>query len=218
MALTLYLHPFASYCQKVLVALYENDTPFTAHLVDLGDETSRGAFLQVWPVGKFPVLRDDTRGLTLPESSIIIEYLARHYPGRVDLMPATGELAWQTRLEDRFYDLHVNDHVAKIVTNRIRPPGKGDEYGVAHARGALQTAYGLIEKKMASRTWATGETFGMADCAAAPALFYADLVMPLGASYPNTAAYLARLKERPSFARVIREAQPYFALFPREPG
>lgn len=215
MSLTLYFHPFAAYCQKVLVALYENDTPFNPHFVDLADETSRAAFVKVWPVGKFPVLRDDRRHLTIPESSIIIEYLARHYPGNVDLVPTDEDLAWQTRLEDRFYDLYVSEPMGKIVTNRLRPVGKDDAYGVEHARSVLQTAYGMIEKKMGSRTWAMGETFSMADCAAAPALFYANLVMPFGETHQNAAAYLARLRDRPSFARVIKEAQPYFALFPK---
>jgi glutathione S-transferase len=214
MALTLYFHPFASFCQKVLVALYENATPFTAHRVDLADAASRKQFLKVWPIGKFPVLHDDARNLTIPESSIIIEYLARHYPGAVALIPADPDLALQARLEDRFYDLYVNEPMAKIVTNRLRPSGHGDAFGAEHARGALRTAYDLIEEKMASRPWAVGEPFSMADCAAAPALFYANLVQPFGASHTHTAAYLERLRQRPSFARVIDEARPYFAMFP----
>ena len=214
MALTLYMHPLSSYCQKVLVALYENDTPFAPKIVDLGDEASRTEFLRVWPVGKFPVLHDDARGALIPESSIIIEYLARYYPGPTALVPVDTDLAWQTRLEDRCFDLYVNEPMAKIVTDKLRPPGRGDPHGIEQARNMLRTSYELIEKKMQSRAWASGDSFSMADCAAAPALFYANLVMPFGATQTNTAAYLARLKTRPSFARVIEEAQPYFALFP----
>ena len=214
MALTLHMHPLSSYCQKVLVALYENDTPFAPKIVDLGDEASRAEFLRVWPVGKFPVLHDDARGALIPESSVIIEYLARYYPGPTALVPIDTDLAWQTRLEDRFFDLYVNEPMAKIVTDKLRPPGRGDLHGIEQARNMLRTSYELIEKKMQSRAWASGDSFSMADCAAAPALFYANLVMPFGATQTNAAAYLARLKTRPSFARVIEEAQPYFALFP----
>lgn len=214
MSLTLHMHPLASFCQKVLVALYENDTPFAPKIVDLGDAASRAEFLRVWPVGKFPVLHDDARGVLIPESSIIIEYLARYYPGRTALVPVDPDLAWQTRLEDRFFDLYVNEPMAKIVTDKLRPPGRGDPHGVEQVRNVLRTSYDLIEKKMQSRTWATGDSFSMADCAAAPALFYANLVMPFGDTQTNAAAYLARLKGRPSFARVVEEAQPYFALFP----
>ncbi|MFC6281883.1 MULTISPECIES: glutathione S-transferase family protein [Polaromonas] len=214
MSLKLYFHPLSSFCQKALIAFYENGTPFEPALVDLGEETSRNAFLKVWPIGKFPVLADTERGMLVPESSIIIEYLAQHYPGKVTLVPAGADLAWQMRLEDRFYDLYVNVPVQKIVTNKFRPPGQGDAFGVEHAKGVLQTSYGMIEQKMATRTWATGEAFSMADCAAAPALFYANLVLPLGDTYPNTVAYLDRLMKRPSFARVVEEAKPYFAMFP----
>lgn len=214
MSLKLYFHPLSSFCQKVLTALYENATPFEPALVDLGEEASRNAFLKIWPIGKFPVLADAARGMLVPESSIIIEYLAQHYPGKVSLVPVGADLAWQTRLEDRFYDLYVDVPMQKIVTNKLRPAGQGDAFGVEHAKGVLQTACSLIEQKMATRTWATGEAFSMADCAAAPALFYANLVMPLGDAHPNTAAYLDRLMKRPSFARVVEEAKPYFAMFP----
>lgn len=153
MSLKLYFHPLSSFCQKALIAFYENGTPFEPALVDLGEETSRNAFLKVWPIGKFPVLADTERGMLVPESSIIIEYLAQHYPGKVTLVPAGADLAWQMRLEDRFYDLYVNVPVQKIVTNKFRPPGQGDAFGVEHAKGVLQTSYGMIEQKMATRTW-----------------------------------------------------------------
>ncbi len=214
MSLTLHFHPLSSYCQKALIALYENDTPFETHLVDLGDEASREAFKRLWPLGKMPVLRDDARDRTVPESSIIIEYLAQHYPGPTQLVPADPDLARQVRLRDRFYDLHVMDPMAKVVTDRLRPEGGHDPYGVDLAKAALQTVYGMIEQDMASKTWAMGESFTMADCAAAPALFFANYASPFGPAHPHVTAYLERLMQRPSFARAQREAQPYMVYFP----
>ena len=211
----LYFHPFASFCQKVLVALYENDVPFEPHVVDLGDEASSAEFKRIWPIGKFPVLRDEARARTIPESSMIIEYLARHYPGKTELIPEDADLAWETRLRDRFYDLYVNVPMQKIVTDRLRPAGRNDPHGVEEARRQLQTAYGLIDQEMETRTWAIGDRFSMADCAAAPAMYYANLVMPFDDAHRNAAAYLGRLMERSSFARVVEEAKPYRALFPK---
>jgi len=211
----LYFHPFASFCQKVLVALYENDVPFEPHVVDLGDEASSAEFKRIWPIGKFPVLRDEARARTIPESSMIIEYLARHYPGKTALVPEDADLAWETRLCDRFYDLYVNVPMQKIVTDRVRPAGRNDPHGVEEARSLLRTAYRLIDQEMETRTWAIGDAFSMADCAAAPAMYYANLVMPFRDTHRNAAAYLGRLMERPSFARVVEEAKPYSALFPK---
>ena len=215
MSLKLYFHPLSSFCQKALIAFYENDTPFEPHIVDLADAKSSAAFKAIWPIGRFPVLRDDVNDRTVPESSIIIEYLAQHYPGRTQLVPADPELARQTRLHDRFYDLYVNVPMQKIVTDKLRPPGKNDPHGVEEAKRLLLTACGMIEQEMATKTWAMGDAFSMADCAAAPALFYVNLTMPLGGTHRNAAAYLGRLMERPSFARALKEAQPYFALFPK---
>lgn len=215
MSLTLYFHPLSSFCQKALVALYENDTPFAPHIVDLLDETSRADFKKIWPIGKFPVLRDEAKGRTIPESSIIIEYLQQHYPGKTQFVPEDADLAWQVRMRDRFYDLYVNVPVGKIVTDRLRPAGKNDPYGVEQAKALLQTAYDMIEQEMDSKSWAMGDAFSMADCAAAPALFYANMVMPFGNAHKNAAAYLGRLMERPSFARAVKEAQPYLALVPK---
>ena len=215
MSLKLYFHPLSSFCQKALIAFYENDTPFEPHIVDLADAKSSAAFKAIWPIGKFPVLRDEANDRTVPESSIIIEYLAQHYPGRTQLVPADPELARQTRLHDRFYDLYVNVPMQKIVTDKLRPPGKNDPHGVEEAKRLLLTACGMIEQEMATKTWAMGDAFSMADCAAAPALFYVNLTMPLGGTHRNAAAYLGRLMERPSFARALKEAQPYFALFPK---
>jgi glutathione S-transferase len=214
MSLKLYFHPLASFCWKALIALYENNTPFEPHVVDLGDPAASAAFKQIWPIGKFPVLRDDARDRTVPESSIIIEYLAQHYPGGTLLIPADADLSREVRLQDRFYDLYVHQPMQKIVTDRLRPAGRNDPHGVDEARAQLQTALGMVERDMAGKTWAVGRAFSMADCAAAPALFYADKVMPLGATHKVAEAYLERLKQRPSMARVLAEAQPYFSLFP----
>jgi len=215
MSLKLYFHPLSSFCQKALVALYENDTPFEPHIVDLADAKSSAAFKAIWPIGRFPVLRDEANDCTVPESSIIIEYLAQHYPGKTQLVPADAELARQMRLQDRFYDLYVNVPMQKVVTDKLRPSGKNDPYGVEAARTLLHTACSMVEQDMATKTWATGDAFTMADCAAAPALFYANMLTPLGDAYPNAAAYLRRLMDRPSFARAIKEARPYFTLVPK---
>jgi glutathione S-transferase len=213
--LKLYFHPLSSFCWKTLIALYENDTPFAPHSVDLSSETERAALLKLWPIGKFPVLRDDAADRTVPESSIIIEYLDEQYPGRTRFIPDDAKLALQTRLRDRFYDLYVHLSVQKIVGDRLRPEGGKDPHGVEEARARIQSCYGMIDKEVATKTWAMGEAFSIADCAASPALFYADKVVPLGDAYGNVSAYLGRLKARPSFARVIREAEPYFHMFPQ---
>lgn len=214
MSLTLYFHPLSSYCQKALVALYENDTPFVPQLVDLTNETSRAEYKKVWPLAKFPVLRDAAADRLVPEASIIIEYLAQHYPGRSALIPADPDEARQMRMRDRFFDLYVNDQVGKVVTDRLRPAGKNDAFGVEQAKAMMQTALGMIDQDLAGKTWVMGDSFTMADCAAAPALFYANLLMPLGERHKNVAAYLERLMARPSFARAVREAQPYLKDMP----
>jgi glutathione S-transferase len=218
MSLTLHYHPLSSFCWKALIALYENDTKFTPHLVDLGNKEARAAFLALWPIGKFPVLRDEARGSTIPESTIIIEYLGHHYPGRTALIPADPDKARQARLQDRFYDLYLHMPMQDVVGDRLRPAGQKDPYGVEHARQRMRTALDMVEQDMgaATKTWAMGEAFTLADCAAAPALFYADKVMPFADSHPNAMRYLGRLKTRPSFARVLKEAEPYFHLFPQE--
>jgi glutathione S-transferase len=215
MTLELHFHPLASFCHKVLIALYENETPFEPHIVDLGDEKASAAFRRLWPIAKMPVLRDRARGQTVPESTIIIEYLAQHYPGRARLLPQEADLAWQARLWDRFYDLYVQEPMQKIVTDRLRPPGRNDPHGVELAKGLLRTSYDMIEREMEAKPWAMGEAFGMVDCAAAPALFYAAKVVPFGDDRPKLAAYLERLMARPSYARALDEARPYFKLFPQ---
>jgi glutathione S-transferase len=214
MTLKLYFHPFSSFCQKVLIALYENDTPFEREIVDLMNPASAAAFRKMWPIGKFPVLRDESRNQMIPESSIIIEYLAEHYPGKSELVPRNGDLAREVRFSDRFFDLYMQLPMQKIVGDRFRPEGRKDSYGVEQAQNQLRTALGILERKLASKTWAMGENFTMADCAAAPALFYANLAAPLDQDYKQTGVYLRRLMQRPSFARCIEEAKPYRHFFP----
>jgi glutathione S-transferase len=222
MSLTLYMHPLAAYCHKPLIALYENDTPFQPHIVDLMDDSERAAFYALWPIGKFPVLNDHARGCLVPESSIIIEYLARHYPGEVALIPQNADDAREVRFRDRFFDQYVAEPMQKVITDRLRPRGARDGYGVSIARDKLRTALDLLEREFErdgdARPWAAGKHYSMADCAASPALFYANFVIPLEDEHPLTAAYLLRLMQRPSFARVLREAQPYLHLLPREPA
>lgn len=215
MPLKLYYHPLSSYCQKVLVALYENGTPFTTQLVNLGYAKERADFVALWPLGKFPVIRDQARGRTIPESSPIIEYLALHYPGQVALVPQDAELAWQVRAQDRFLDLYVHNEMQKIVGDRLRLADKKDPFGMQQARAQIAMCYDMLERDMASKTWAVGDAFTMADCAAAPALFYTNLVQPFEASHPNLNAYFGRLMQRPSFNRAVEEAKPYFHMFPR---
>ena len=216
MSLTLHFHPLSSFCHKVLIALYENGTPFTPKLVDLGDADQRAAFHALWPIGKFPVLQDSGRDRMVPESSIIIEYLDQHYPGRTRFIPDGAEEARVVRFGDRFYDLHIHHHMQKIVGDRLRPAGAKDPHGVADARTRMAAALALADKHIAGRTWAMGESFTLADCAAAPALFYADKVAPFAGTYPNLIGYLDRLKQRPSYARTLKEAEPYFQFFPKE--
>jgi len=216
MSLTLHYHPLASFCWKVLIALYENDIPFTPKLVDLGNPAERAALVNLWGIGKFPILQDDGRNAIVPESSIVVEYLDRHYSGRTRLIPADPDRALQTRLRDRFFDLYVHQPMQKIMIDRMRPEGKGDGIGVEEARAQLRTSYDMIERQMAGGGWAMGDEFTLADCAAAPSLFYGSMAEPFGKDHRNVAAYLERLKARPSFARVLEEAEPYFRMVPKE--
>ena len=214
MTLKLYSHPLASFCHKALIALYENDVPFEPVLVDLGDEASRAAFRAVWLMARMPVLRDEARERTVAESTIIVEYLDAYYPGLTRLLPADPEVAWQTRMWDRFYDHYVQQPMQKIVTDQLRPAGENDAYGVAQAKAQLDEAYGVIEPRTAGNGWMVGDAFTLADCAAAPALFYANTVVPFDEGHIGLQAYLGRLMGRASFARVLEEAEPYFGLFP----
>ena len=216
MSLTLHFHPLSSSCWKALIALHENGTPFTPKLVNLGDPAERAALLKLWGIGKFPVLQDDARGEVIPESSIVIEYLDRHYPGPTRFIPDDVAQALQTRLRDRFYDLYVHLPMQKIMIDRMRPADKRDPLGVEEARAQLRTSYAMIEQQMVKGGWAVGEEFGLVDCAAAPSLFYGSMVVPFGDANRNLSAYFERLKARPSFAQVMREAEPYFQMVPKE--
>jgi len=214
MALRLYYHPLSSFCHKVLIAFYENDTPFTGETVDLGNKDAHPRFFGLWPIGQMPLLYDESVDRAVPGSTIIIEYLGLHYPGPCVLLPVEEIACLDARLWDRFFDHYVQFPMQKIVTDRIRAEGEHDPRGVVDARATLKTAYGMLEKQLAGKTWAIGETFSMADCAAAPALFYAGIVEPFAADHPNIAAYFERLLARPSFARVFAEARPYLGMFP----
>ena len=212
MTLTLHMHPLSSYCHKVLIALYELDVPFEAAFLNLGDEAERAAFHALWPVGKMPVLEDKAAGLALPESSIIIDYLNTRFGG--GLIPKDREAALEVRLQDRFFDLYVHAPMGVFTWDLLRPEGQRDPNGVQQARDMLLKAYDMIERRMAHRTWAAGDDFSMADCAAAPALFYAEGRVPFG-DRPHLRAYLDRLKARPSYARALKEAEPYFHMVPQ---
>jgi glutathione S-transferase len=215
-SLKLYFHPLASFCHKALIALYENGIPFEPVIVDLGNEKSSAAFRNVWPMGKMPVLRDEGRDRTVAEATIVVEYLDVFYPGPTRFLPADPERAWQTRFWDRFYDNYVEHPMQKIVTDRLRHAGANDSHGVEQAKQQLLEAYRIAEPALQSRTWAMGDEFTLADCSAAPALFYANTAVPFGPGDKNLSAYLDRLMARPSFARVLAEAEPYFKLFPME--
>lgn len=216
MSLTLYHHPLSSFCMKVLIALYENDTPFTPHIVDLMDPAQHADFCKIWPIGKFPVLRDHARDRIIPETSVIIAHLDRHFPGRTRLIPVDPDVSSPMHVYDRVFDNYVNLNVQAVVFGRLRPVEHRDPYGVEQAKTRLRTALDMIERDIAGRTWIMGDDFTMADCAAAPALFYADKIMPLKGGHPNVAAYLGRLTRRPSIARVLKEAEPYLAMFPQD--
>jgi glutathione S-transferase len=213
-SLILYYHPLASYCHKVLIPLYENGTEFEPRHVDLSSEESSAELVAAWPVGKFPVIKDVTRNVIVPETTIIIEYLDQFRPGPVRFVPEDPDAARDVRLWDRFFDLYVSTPMQKIVGNKLRPADMTDDYGVIEARNNLDTAYEMLEKQLASGQWAAGADFSMADCSAAPALFYAECVHPFTATYPNIAAYFDRLMIRPSVVRVLEEARPYFQYFP----
>jgi glutathione S-transferase len=212
--LELFYHPLASYCHKVLIGLYENETPFVRKQVDLLDDASSAAFVALWPVGKMPVLRDGNLERVIPESTIILEHLDHRYPGARRLLPEDAELRLDARLWDRFFDSYVQTPMQKIVLDRLRGEGERDAKGVEEARASLRTAYDVIERRMIDREWIVGDSFGLADCSAAPALFFAGVLVPFATTHPRVTAYFERLVERPSFARVLAEARPYFTSFP----
>ena len=210
MTLTLYAHPFSSYCQKVQIALYENELPFVyRHLEHPGAAEERAS---LWPIGRFPVLVDD--GLTVAESSIIIEHLQLYHPGPVRLLPDDPKAALEVRFLDRFFDHYVMEAMQKPVFAAIEGDAARKDAAMDAARKALDIAYGWLDNRLSDRRWAAGDAFTMADCAAAPSLFYADWVHPIGAEFPKTRAYRARLLARPSVARCVEEGRPYRSYFP----
>lgn len=211
MTLRLYYHPFAAFCQKVLVALYEKALPFEGELIDLGDPADRARLEAVWPLVKFPVLTDEDRDNTLAESSVIIEYLDGL--GGPPLIPADPVEALRNRQWDRVIDNQVSMQLTKIVTDRLRPEEQRDHLGVSQAVDGIGKAYALLDRALGDGSWFGGAAFSLADCAAAPALFYANTVVPLDTHRPLR-AYFDRLLARPSFARVVEEARPYRSLFP----
>ena len=212
MPLTLYFHPLSSFCWKALIALHEADIPFEPKVVNLGDPTERAAFEVIWPLGKFPVLRDDARNLTVPESTIIVDYLAQYFPEAAGLIPTDRDGSRQARLLDRLIDNYVHTPLQRVVVERLRPAERRDPFGADQARADIRRGYDLIAPMIAG-PWAMGETFTLADCAALPALYYADYAVPL-TGWPALEEYLGRLKARPSVARVLGEAAPFFKFFP----
>jgi len=212
MTLKLYAHPFSSYCQKVLVALYENGTPFDWRALSHETPQVMEELTALWPMKRFPVLVD--AGRTVVEASIIIEHLGLYHPGPVPLLPEDARSAMEVRSMDRFFDNYISTPQQKIVGDCLRPQTERDPRGVADARTMLDTAYGWLDGIMAEREWAAGDHFSLADCGAAPFLFYADWTHRIDASFPHVIAYRQRLLARPSFARAVDEARPYRPFFP----
>ena len=208
----LYYHPLSSYCWKVLIAFYENGTAFEPKMMEEAGVAE--AWLALWPIGKFPVLRDEARDRTLGEASIIIEYLGQRCPGPFRPIPDEADIALEVRLMDRLFDNYVMGPVQAIVGDHLRPEESRDPFGVGQARQMLGKAYSLLEERIDGRTCAAGDSFSLADCAAAPALFYADKIEPMRGGFPALAAYLQRLEARESFARVLREKEPWWHHFP----
>ena len=212
MNLKLYAHPFSSYCQKVLIALYENDIPFEWRELSGEQPGNYADFAAMWPLKRFPVLMDGEQPVM--ESSIIIEHLELYYPGPVSLLPANARHALEVRKLDRFFDCYVSTPQQKIVFDALRPEGERDARGVQEARGMLDTAYTWLDQHLDGRPWAAGDDFSLADCSAAPALFYADWAHRIDPSLSKLIAYRKRLLARPSFARAVEEARPYRSLYP----
>lgn len=211
MSIELYAHPFSSYCQKVLIALYENDIPFDFKMV-ADDVRILAELEQYWPFKRFPVLVDN--GHAVKESSIIIEHLSLNHPGPVQLIPEDARVALDVRMMDRFFDNYIMTPMQKIVGDSLHTTENRNPQGVAEARKLLDTAYRWLDGVMTAREWAAGDAFSLADCAAAPALFYADWAHPIAETFSNVRTYRGRLLDRPSFARAVEEARPFRPLFP----
>jgi glutathione S-transferase len=216
-ALTLHYHPLSSYCHKVLIALDVLQVEVDKQLLNLGDPAERSAYLALWPTGKMPLLMDN--GRPIPETSIIIEHLQRHHarPGHM-LIPDDPDEAIEVRLWDRVFDLYVMTPMQALTADLLRPEGDRDAHGVARARESLLSAYALIDRQLEGRAWVAGDAFSMADCAAAPALFYAVTYVPLLPQHSRLAAYFDRLMDHPSVARTIDQARPWFKFYPGRGG
>jgi glutathione S-transferase len=205
----LFGHPFSSYTWKALIALYERELPFTWRVLEPADPATLAEHRTLWPLGKMPVLRDGHRSFF--EASVIIEYLDR-IGDAPRLLPADPERALRVRLFDRVFDNYVMTPMQKIVADHRRPADSRDAVGVAEARAQLRGVYAWLDGAVDAE-WACGE-FSLADCAAAPSLFYADWVEPIGAEHARLRAYRARLLARPSVARAVDEARPFRSYFP----
>jgi glutathione S-transferase len=210
MPLTLYAHPFAAYCWKVLIALYENATPFGYRVVE--DAAGWAELESLWPIKKFPLLKDGKAAII--ESSIIVEYLMLHHPGATRMIPVNDDTALHVRFMDRVFDNYVMTPMNTLVIDRMRSQNERDAKGVADAKEMLDVAYGWLEKQVRQEQWLCGDEFSLAECSSAPALFYADWVHPIGDRFPGVRAYRRRVLARPSVARVVDEARPYRKLFP----
>ncbi|WP_034160531.1 glutathione S-transferase family protein [Sphingomonas sp. ERG5] len=215
MTLKIYAHPLSSYCQKVLIALYENGTAFDYR--ELGPDTPDHAreFATLWPIQHMPLLVDGARSVA--ETSVIIEYLDQYHPGAAPLIPTDIDAALEARFMDRCFDNYVMTPVQTVVFERRRPEGNADPYGVGKAREMLARAYGWLDTVMATREWAAGDAFSLADCAAAPSLLYAKYALPFD-GFPNVTAYHERLEARPSVARTREEGKPFWDWFPLANG
>ncbi|HEX2653576.1 MAG TPA: glutathione S-transferase family protein [Xanthobacteraceae bacterium] len=212
MSLALYGHPFSSYTQKVLIALYENGTPFEFRCLGPDTPQHSAEWLRRWPLRKFPLLVDGERSIA--ETSIIIEYLQLAHPGPVRMLPADPMAALDVRFLDRFFDLHVMSPVQHAVDGALTGDPVKRQEGLALAAKKLELAYAWLEGQLAGRAWAAGADFTLADCAAAPALFYADWTRRISGAFPLLRTYRARLLARPSFARAVEEARPFRSIFP----
>jgi glutathione S-transferase len=210
MALHLYAHPLSSYCWKVLIPLYENGTPFEYR--NLTDPAAAAEFGALSPFGKLPVMADGER--TVFETTVMIEYLDVHHPGRTRFVPRDADAALETRLLDRVFDNYVQTPMQKIVADSLRGADEKDPAGVRDAHSLLESAYRWLDRRLAGREWAAGAEFGLADCAAAPALLYGHWVHAIDASLTNVLAYRRRLLARPSCARAVDEARPYRTSYP----
>ncbi|HVK91000.1 MAG TPA: glutathione S-transferase family protein [Mycoplana sp.] len=208
----LYAHPFSSYCQKALIALYENDTPFEFRMLSPENADVMAEFEALWPLRRFPVLLDG--GRTILEATVIIEHLALAHPGRFKPIPEDPQAAIEVRMLDRVFDNYISTPQQKVVFNALRPEANRDPYGVAEAKTMLERTYQWLDRHMEGRQWAAGDGFSLADCAAAPALFYADWTHAIDPALANLKAYRDRLLARPSFARAVDEARPYRTFFP----